>query len=76
MDSGLLRGLLENTLRDITKDDSLQNMVREKILGPMFQAVCKELYPYIYVCVGIMSLVVMLLIIVTVMLIGQFVYAK
>ena len=71
MDSGFLRGILEGALAEVTKDGDIQCMVREKIVSPMLHEVCRELYPYIYVCAGVMALVVMLLIVVTVILIGQ-----
>lgn len=59
-------------LKDITKDGDLQDMVRSKIISPLLQCICKELYPYLYIFAGVIALVVTLLVIVTVMLIGQF----
>lgn len=62
---------MEGALAEVTRDGDLQSMVRQKIVSPMLQEVCRELYPYIYVCAGVMALVVMLLVVVTVILIGQ-----
>ena len=71
MDSGILRGIMESALAEVTRDGDIQRMVRERLLSPMLHEVCKELYPYIYICAGVMALVVMLLVVVTVILIGQ-----
>ena len=71
MDSGILRGIFESALSEVTRDGDLQNMVKEKIVSPMLHEICRELYPYLYICAGIMALVVMMLVVVTVILIGQ-----
>lgn len=72
MDSGLITSLLENMLKDITNGGDLQDMVKSKIISPLLQCICKELYPYFYIFAGVVVLVVTLLVIVTIMLISQF----
>lgn len=62
---------MENAISEITRDGHLTSMVKERIISPMLQEVCLELYPYIYICAGVMVLVVTLLVVVTVILIGQ-----
>ena len=71
MDSSILHGIIESALQDITKNDEIQKMVKDRIISPIFQSICKELYVYIYIIVGVVAFMIMLLIVVTVILLGQ-----
>lgn len=70
----VLGSLFERAFEEVSSDSSLQTMVRERIFAPVLQTLREEMQPYVFVLAGVVGLMLLLLVLVTVMLLGQVLY--